>query len=129
MHARATEIRKMTTVTIIDEIHAGLNDIGMSPLRSSLRRWNVGLIVSALFGTALGVGGLTIGFLTFGEFILPNTSLYTISTVLIGASFVFFGLAAHCLDKADAAEKAVRLEYCRNHGLQDEDCRVESETR
>lgn len=111
----------MTTITAINEISGSLAMGNTTPLQQSLRRWNVGLFVSAVLGAVSGLVGLTIGFLTLLELVVPSTTLYTISTVLIGASFVLFGLAAHCLDRADAADQAVRLEYCRQHGLKDED--------
>lgn len=114
----------MTTVTAINKIDRGLTDSSITPIQQSLRRWTTGLFVSAMLGAVSGLVGLTIGFLTIGELIVPSTSLYTVSAVLIGASFILFGLAAHCLDKADGADKAIRLEYCRQHGLKDEDFRT-----
>ncbi len=117
----ATEMKKMTTVTAINEIEHGVSHGSVSPMQRSLRRWNTGLFLSAVLGGIVGLGGLTIGFLTFGGHIDSSTSLYTMSTVFIGASFILFGFAAHCLDKVDAADRALRLEYCRQHGLKDED--------
>ena len=106
----------MTAINNTENIPA---DSDSTTAPETFRHWTAGLFVSALFGTLSGLGGLTLGFLTFIGLILPSTSLYTTSTLLIGASFVLFGLAAHCIDKADAADKAIRLEYCRQHGLKD----------
>jgi hypothetical protein len=110
----------MTTVTAIDEIGGSLLNRSTTPAQRSLRRWNAGVFVSAVLGAVSGLVGLTIGFLTLLEIFVPSTKLYTISTVLLGASFILFGLVAHCIDRADAADKARRLEYCRQHGLTDQ---------
>lgn len=117
----------MTTATAINKI--GFDDGNMTPMQRSLRRWNARLFVSAFFAIVSGLGGLTIGFLSTVELVVPSTTHYTIGTVLIGASFILFGLAAHCLDKADAADKAIRLEYCRLHGLKDDGCEINERTK
>lgn len=116
---RLEEMKRMTTVTAIDEIGGSLLNRSTTPAQRSLRRWNAGVFVSAVLGAVSGLVGLTIGFLTLLEIFVPSTKLYTISTVLLGASFILFGLAAHCIDRADVADKARRLEYCRQHGLTD----------
>lgn len=110
----------MTTATAINDIGRGQSGQNLTTLQKALRKWNTSLFILAFLGVVSAVGGLTTGFLTMTELIVPTTALYTTSTLLIGASFVFFGFAAHCLDKADGADKAIRLEYCRQHGLQDE---------
>jgi hypothetical protein len=106
------EIKEMTTFTGFNDIERSVAPSHTTPTRESMRHWIAGLFVSALLG---GIAGL--GFLMFLGFIAPMTSGYTVATVLIGVSFIFFGLAAHCLDKSDAADKALRLEYCRQRGL------------
>ena len=117
------EMKKMTTATAINNIDRSFADASSTQTQESFRRWTAALFVSAVLGGVSGLSGLTIGVLTIGELIVPSTNLYTIGTVLIGASFIFFGLAAHCLDKSDAADKAIRLEYCRQNGLKDDDYR------
>ena len=122
MNARPMEMKKMTTVTAMNKIGGSMVDSDATTMQQSLRRWSAGLFVSAVLGAVSGLVGLTMGFLTLLELFVPTTTLYTVSTVLIGASFILFGLAGHCLDKTDAADKAIRLEYCKQHGLKDEDC-------
>ena len=117
----------MTTFTAFNKIESSVAASHTTPLRESMRRWTAGLFVSAFLGGVAGLGGFALGFLTFLGFLAPITSLYTVTTVLIGASFILFGLAAHCLDKSDAADKAGRLEYCRQHGLKD-DCDAKQTT-
>ena len=109
----------MTTITSISNIGHGVSDSDTNAAEKSLRRWNAGLFASAVLGAVSGLVGLTIGFLTLIELLVPTHNLYAIGTILIGASFVLFGLAAHCLDRAGAVDKAIRLEYCRQHGLRD----------
>ena len=111
----------MTTFTAINKIDRSLAGSDTPSREGSVRSWTAGLFVSALLGAMSGLGGLTLGFLTFLGLIAPGTGTYAAGTMLIGASFILFGLAAHCLDKSDAADKAIRLEYCRQHGLKD-DC-------
>lgn len=111
----------MTTFTAFNKIDGSLAGSDTTPTEESVRRWTAGLFVSAVLGAMSGLGGLTLGFLTFLGLTLPSTGIYATGTMLIGASFILFGLAAHCLDKSDAADKAIRLEYCRQHGLRD-DC-------
>ena len=112
----------MTTVTAINKIGESIAEQKTMPVQLTLRRWNASLFVSVVLGIVSGLAGLTIGFLTLLEIVVPSTTLYTIGTVCIGTSFVLFGLAAHCIDKADAVDKAIRLEYCRQHGLREKDC-------
>ena len=112
----------MTTVTAINEVNGAAAESNATPTHQSLRRWTAGLFVSAVLGALAGLAGLAIGLLTLLELILPTTTVYATGTVLIGSSFILFGLAAHCLDRSDAADKAIRLEYCKQHGLKDEDC-------
>ncbi len=120
--ARRKGMKKMTTATAINNIDSGVTNASPITLQQSLRRWNTGLFVSGGLGAVSGLVGLMIGFLTLIEQFAPTTKIYTIGTVLIGASFILFGLAAHCLDRADATDKAIRLEYCRQHGLSHEEC-------
>ncbi|HVF30587.1 MAG TPA: hypothetical protein VNA22_06430 [Pyrinomonadaceae bacterium] len=82
-------------------------------------RWRAGMSLAALSGAMTGLAGLALALVNAFGVALSTTSLYSIATLLIGASFVFFGLAAHCLDRADAEDKASRIEYCRRHGLKD----------
>ena len=83
------------------------------------RRWRAGLGIAAVAGTGAGTAGLGLTFLSALGATPLTTRLYTITTLLIGASFVLFGIAAHCFDRADAEDRALRIEYCRRHGLKD----------
>ncbi|HUR98908.1 MAG TPA: hypothetical protein VMZ26_12650 [Pyrinomonadaceae bacterium] len=104
-------------VTAINEVERGLSDIDATQLKSALKRWSVGLFISALLGVASGLGGLVIAFLAMSDLIRVSSGAYTTSAILVGASFILFGVGAHCLDMADAADKAIRLETCRQNGL------------
>lgn len=89
-------------------------------LRRSLRRWTAGLFVSAILGAVSGLGGLAIGAMSLVGLVSPGTELSTLGTVFVAASFPLFGFAAHCLDKASAADKAIGLEYYKQQGLKDD---------
>jgi hypothetical protein len=121
MDARPMEMKKMTTATAINNPHPHAEQTSTT-LQQSMRRWTAVLFVTSVLGAVAGLVGLMIGLLTILDLFVPTTTLYTASTLLIGASFILFGLAAHCLDKASAADKAIRVEYCRQHGLREDDC-------
>ena len=88
--------------------------------RHALQAWNLGLIVSGIGGFVTGVCGIAIGFAAALGLTIEGPTLYITTTILIGASFVLFGIAAHCIDKANSVERAIRLERCRKHGLKGE---------
>jgi hypothetical protein len=112
-------MKKMTTVIAVNEIEHGMTSTTMTSIERSLKRWTAGLFLSAILAAVSGLAGFTIAVMTFGGYVVPHTNLYALGTVFIGVSFILFGLAAHCLDKAAAADKAIRLEYSRKHGLKD----------
>jgi hypothetical protein len=107
-------------IAINEREHFPVDRGATTPLQRSLKRWNVGLFLSALSGVLSGLGGIAIGALAAGELILPSAGFYTASAILVGSSLILFGFAAHCLDKAEAVNKAMRLEYCRRNGLKDD---------
>ena len=109
----------MTKLVAIDAIDFEADDFPKTHLKRRLRRWNVGLCVLGFYGLAAGLGGLTIGFLTIAELVSPSTKLYTCSALLIGGSFILFGLAAHCLDQADALDRRIRLQQCKSVAVMD----------
>ena len=113
------ETKKMTTVNAINNIGYSSTDAGAPLTSRTLRRWTAALFLSVLFGAVSGLGCVVVGFVTLGEFVVASTGFYTTGTILLGLTFVLFGLAAHSLDKVDAADKAMRLDYCRRHGLRD----------
>ena len=112
-------MNKAITASITDRIHYDTTDREATPSRRTLRRWNTGLLTAAVLGILTAMSGLVLGILTIGGYIDPGTGPYTTGVMLVGASFIFFGLAAHCLDKSDAVDKAIRQEYCKKHGLED----------
>ena len=85
-------------------------------------RWMAGLVVSSVLGTFSGFGGMMIGLLSLLGLLGDGSSLPTVGTWLIVMVFPLFVGAAHALDKIHEAENAMRREYCRKHGLRDEDC-------
>lgn len=110
----------MTTATAINDIGREIPYDDSTSARRSLRRWSAALFITALLGGVSGLAGLTVAFVSLVELVIPSTTLYTTGTVLIGASFILFGLTAHCIDKIADADTARRLDYCRQHGLKDD---------
>lgn len=110
----------MTNATAINSIGPELACSDNSTLQRSLRRWTAALFTTAIFGAVSGLVGLAVGIVTFLELVAPSTALYTTSTFLIGASFILFGLTAHCVDRVDAFDKELRLEYCRYRSLHEQ---------
>ena len=106
-------------VTALNNTASSLTDVRMAPIPQTFQHWTAALFVSAILGAVSGLLGLALGFLTVAGLIVPTTSLYATATLLMGVSFILFGLAAHCLDKADAADKAIRLDYCRQNGMKE----------
>ena len=90
-------------------------------LHRQLTRWTAGVFAS--FAVALTTGLAGFAFLILSQFGVGSagSTLSTIGAVLMIASFLLFFLGAHCLDRADAADKAIRREFCREHGLDDLD--------
>lgn len=82
--------------------------------------WKIGILISGSLGNICGFLGLLSSFESF--FGVTKQSLSGIGTVLIAASFPLLFLAAHCMDKSGEIEKAIRLNYCRQHGLKDDEC-------
>ncbi len=91
---------------------------GLDNLRS---RWIAVLLVSAVLGVAAGLAGLLFSSVTW-FFNDATKGVAELGTILVVAFFPLLMLAAHSLDKIREAEKALRLDYCRRHGLKDEDC-------
>jgi 4-hydroxybenzoate polyprenyltransferase len=114
-----TNMTYMTTTGFRTFGHAA--DVETS-LRRSLRHWTIGIFVSvgsAVFST---LSGLAIGAASLLGLVTQHSGLSVLGTLLIVAAFPLAIIAAHCMDKADEADRAIRLEYCRQHGLKDDDC-------
>ena len=87
-------------------------------LRRSRTNWFALMLVSGAAAGGAGITGLILAAVAW-EF--PGSSLPLAATFLIAVSFPLFFLMAHCMDKIGKIEKAIRLEYCRQNGLRNED--------
>ena len=83
------------------------------------RFWSAALFLTGSLGIAAGVVGVVIGIEGVAGF--ANDRLAAWGTGLIAAMFPLLMLAAHCMDKIGEANRAIRLEYCRRHGMRDEE--------
>ncbi|MBC7900565.1 MAG: hypothetical protein H7070_11000 [Saprospiraceae bacterium] len=90
-------------------------------LGRSRDRWKYMLFSSTVLGFTAGSAGL---FFSILPWFLPRDpeGISSIGTWLTVAFFPLLILAAHSLDKIRDAEKALRLQYCRRHGLKEKDC-------
>ena len=82
-----------------------------------LRRWTAGLFISAIAGGLSGLIGLVMSGAAELGVVEHTDKAYAAGTLLIGASFLLFGLAAHCADKRQETEKALRFEAYRRHTM------------
>lgn len=85
-------------------------------------RWQAALFTSAALGVFSGLAGLIISGLSLLSFFKDSKEIGNAGACLIVAAFPLMMLTAHCLDKIYAADKAIRLDYCRRHGLKDKEC-------
>lgn len=81
--------------------------------------WKGGILFSGVLGILCGLIGLLASFEALVG--MTGSGLSRTGTLLIAAAFPLLLLAAHCMDKVRAADMAMRLEYCRQNGLRDED--------
>jgi hypothetical protein len=90
----------------ISKFHNKQNDI---PSLVRLRtRWLTSFFFSAILGAALGAAGLLISGLVSLGLHAKGTALDSFDALLIAGMFPLIVLAAHCLDKATDAKKAIK---------------------
>src|SRR5688572_32331369 len=90
-----------------------------SPSRRAREVWARGLFISGGSAITAGLFGLIFSFGSL--FGLASSRLSLAGTILTAAMFPLLVLAAHCLDKSGDAHWQIRLEYCRQNGLPDEE--------
>jgi hypothetical protein len=87
---------------------------------SARRSFWSGLLFPCWAGSALSLLlGLGISLLSGAGVIGTSRSMAYMTISLLVAFFVLMFLAAHCMDRRDAAEKAERLYRCRERGYED----------
>ena len=89
-------------------------------LRRSRTNWFALMLLSGAGAVGAGITGLILGVVAWE---VPGSGLSPAATILLAISFPLLFLLAHCMDKIGEIEKAIRLNYCRQHGLRDEDCK------
>jgi len=96
--------------------------LGVADGPSASRKFWTALLIPCLAGGALfllvglGISGLTALGLITGS----RVTAYSAVALIFGA-FISMFLAAHCMDRRDAADKVERLERCRREGFKDEE--------
>jgi hypothetical protein len=90
-------------------------------LSRTQKRWIAVLFISGATGFLSGLSGIALMALSLFGVSDRLSGLGHIGGWLFAAFLWLLVVAAHAIDKADQAEKAIRLNYCRMHGLK-EDC-------
>jgi hypothetical protein len=78
------------------------------------KRWLAAFFVSAISGASFGVFGLIISVLILSGSLNRGTPIDEIGYGSLIAAFPLLLCAAHCLDKAGDAKKALRGELCKD---------------
>ena len=85
-------------------------------LRRSLHRWIAALLFCLALTLDSFVIGIAIAHLAFTGAVDGRSRWSFLGTLLIAAGFPLLLLTAHCMDRIDAAETAIRTEYyCENN--------------
>lgn len=90
-------------------------------LNRTVTRWKTLLFITAVCGVFSGVIGLVLSGLTLLGLSDYLRGVGHFGNWMITAFFPLLILAAHALDKVQAAKKVLRLEKCRKQGLKDEE--------
>ena len=77
------------------------------------QRWTAALFISSVFGIILGGFGLVISGLNAFGFLTRGEGIGRVGSLLIVVAFPLVMFSAHCLDKIDQADKAIRIERCK----------------
>ncbi len=100
-----------------------LNKADESEFSKSRKRWMHALFVSSILGIVSGITGFVISALSLFGFLAEKHNVSRFGTWLIVAVFPLMILAANCLDKIGAINKAERIERCKRQGMSGDDCR------
>lgn len=93
-----------------------------SILHKSRENWITALFISSTLGVLMGLFGLVINGLSSFGFLANDQRIGQLGIWLIVVTFPLAAFTAHCLDKIDEANKTIRIEYCRKHGMNDKKC-------
>lgn len=78
--------------------------------------WHIGAGIGLLGGTFILFGA---AFLTIFQFLYSENPHGSWLFALVLPLWI---IGAHCFDKVEESDKARRIEYCRQHGMIDEEC-------
>jgi len=115
--ARLQELKNMATEVFATIAGRAVSYDQNDLLHQRKRRWTTAFMISTALGTLAGGSGLGVNALFLVQLIQDQGPIRSLSTLLLVIAFPLLYLGAHCLDKADMAERAIRREYCRKHGL------------
>lgn len=78
--------------------------------------------VIAIFGITCGILLMLTGLILSGISFFSKGEFRGWDVITLVISFILLAFGSHFLDKADAADKAARIEYCEEHGLTGKEC-------
>jgi hypothetical protein len=112
----------MKVIVLPNNLYQESDDREFDKLCRSERRWMTVLFISGIFGAGSGLLGLFLGGLTWIGVSDSATGIGHISNWLIAFFLPLMVLAAHALDKAGEARKAIRIARCKKYELRNEEC-------
>lgn len=110
----------MRVMAIPSVTHFDYDGTGETPLHRRQQRWTWCLLVSIALTTFCGAAGLGIAAASFIS--RPTPAIGAFGTASVIVTFPLLVLVAHCLDKIDETDKAIRIDYCKRHWMKDEEC-------
>lgn len=86
--------------------------------------WHAGAALGLLGGLLAGIIGFFLAILKSAEGNdIASADISRMATILIVLTIPMMMFGAVCLDKIEDIEKARRIEYCKQHGMTDEECK------
>ena len=96
-------------------------EISEGDFHRSRRRWVGCLLVSFIAAAITGIFGLTLSVMSILHFISRSNPLTPMGVFLLVATFPLLVFAAHCLDRADDANRQIRFAAYRRRAFLKED--------
>jgi len=85
-------------------------------------RWMALVFISGILGVGCGLFGLLLSVTPYVGLSDYIAGIGHLGNWLIAFFIPLMILAAHALDKVGQIQKTIRINYCKKHGMRDEDC-------
>ena len=107
----------MRELTLPNSLYMEEKKMSRTTLEASLQRWKFMFVASSICGGVCGLLGMTLGLMSLLRLLTSYKILDGLGTALLVVAFPLIVLAAHSLDKAYEADKAITIENCRRTGM------------